>query len=168
MVGLVHEQSASAVDRKARGAWYTPRPLVEGLVRLATADGIVPPSIVDPTCGGGAFLLAALDRLVELGVDPDSAVERVVGVDIDPHSVNVTSWSITLWLAGERQRLGRLPFVFDPAMVHVYRDDALRMDFDELLGSPDEPLGPPGTLVIGNPPFASPLRRGMVAPSAAR
>ncbi|MEM8925970.1 MAG: N-6 DNA methylase [Actinomycetota bacterium] len=101
LIGQVHEQAASPAERQRRGAWYTPRSVVGGLTAAAfDAWGPTPPPlVVDPTCGGGAFLLAALDRLVAMGVAPADAVARTVGLDLDPTAVRVTRWSLALWAA---------------------------------------------------------------------
>lgn len=150
--GLVHEQAVSAEDRGARGAWYTPEPVVRGLVRLATNDpSTVPDFAADPTCGGGAFLLAALDRYVVLGVPVEQALTRVAGMDIDADAVTVSRWSIELWAA-----LNGVP----QERVHtdITRGDALA-------GHPTH--WPPVRLVVGNPPFATPLRTGAVPPEVA-
>lgn len=55
--------------RKRLGAWYTPLPLVEAIVREAVVPGAR--SVVDPACGDGRFLAA-------------SGLAEQVGVDIDP------------------------------------------------------------------------------------
>ncbi len=172
LVGAIHEQAAPAAERKARGAWYTPRTVVEGLVRLATDDGVAPVHVVDPTCGGGAFLLAALDRLVELGLDPLEAIRRVGGTDLDADAVLVSRWSMLLWLGGQ---LGPgHPMVGDLATmaVDVSRGDAMIDGAAADGGNADgavagRPAWPPGVLVVGNPPFASPLKKGVVPTSAA-
>jgi hypothetical protein len=153
--GLVHEQSVGAGRRRARGAWYTPEAVVRGLVALATVDG-PPPAAVDPTCGGGAFLLAMLDRYRELGLDAEQALARVSGTDIDPDAVATCRWSLALWA-------GAQGLAVDPAALAdgsgrdgprwgaaVERGDALDRS---------TPVGP-GTLLMGNPPFATPLRSG--------
>ncbi len=154
--GLVHEQAVSGQQRSARGAWYTPASVVRGLVALATADGRVPATILDPTCGGGAFLLAALDRVVELGLDPGAAVARVAGTDIDPVAVQVSRWSVALWAAANGEGI-------DPASLAIRRADALAEGPVE--GPIDDRDGP--LLVVGNPPFATPLRSGRLGPAAA-
>ncbi len=157
--GLVHEQAVAASQRSARGAWYTPEPVVRGLVALATSDASAPSSIHDPTCGGGAFLLAALDRLVELGLSPDEAMSRVSGGDTDPLAVTVSRWTLALWAAGHG-------LAVEPAAMPVVEVDALagppRMPVDES-ASPGTGAGP---LIIGNPPFATPLRTGRLTPAA--
>jgi hypothetical protein len=146
--GAVHEQAVSGEDRTARGAWYTPEPVVRGLVALATANERPPSFVADPTCGGGAFLLAALDRLVELGVEPGDAVGRVAGLDIDPGAVAVSRLSVALWAA-----INGLSVAADE--VDVVQGDALA-------GYPAH--WPAAGLLVGNPPFATPLRTGAVPP----
>ena len=157
LIGLVHERTATPPDRKARGAWYTPPDVVAGLVELATADGWVPERVIDPTCGGGAFLLAALDRLVTLGVSPGEAVDRVVGVDVDRGAAEAARWSVSLWAAA--RGVGPRTGAGEPA-----EPDGVVVG-DSLTAWPQQWSGP-ATLVVGNPPFASPLRSGALPPAA--
>jgi hypothetical protein len=145
LVGAVHEHAVSAEDRSARGAWYTPEPVVRGLVALATQE-LVPDFAVDPTCGGGAFLLAAADRFVELGDTPVDALSKIAGMDIDAGAVQASRWSLTLWAAAHGLEDVDLTST-------VVTGDALR-------GYP--PQWPGAALVVGNPPFATPLRTGAV------
>lgn len=149
--GVVHEQAVSVEARSARGAWYTPESVVRGLLRLATADDIAPGFAADPTCGGGAFLLAALDRLAELGIEPADAVTRVAGLDIDPGAAQVSRWSIELWALAHGVAVG-------PDQIDVSVGDALA-------AFPDH--WPSAALLVGNPPFATPLRTGAVPPEVA-
>lgn len=147
MPGLVHEQAVSAESRGARGAWYTPESVVRGLVALARSSGDLPDFAVDPTCGGGAFLLAALDRYVSRGVTPERALTMVAGMDIDAGAVQVSRWSVQLWASANG--------VTGEVSPDLTRGDALA-------GYP--PHWPPVKLVIGNPPFATPLRTGALPP----
>ncbi len=146
--GAIHEQAVSGEDRSARGAWYTPESLVRGLVALATLDDRPPEFVADPTCGGGAFLLAALDRLVALGVEPADALDRVAGLDIDAGAGRVSRWSIVLWAAANG--------------VSLSVDDVDVSLGDALAGYPTH--WPRVGLLVGNPPFATPLRTGAVPP----
>lgn len=157
LVGLVHEQSVAIEDRRRRGAWYTPRSVVEGLVRVATDGWSEPPALItDRTCGGGAFLLAALDRLEAWGVGPATAATMVAGMDLDPLAVQVSRWSIELWL---RRRLGPDTAAGLAAGLDIRLGDALA----EL-----PPSWCAQVVVVGNPPFASPLKKGTIPPAAAR
>ncbi|MEL7158829.1 MAG: N-6 DNA methylase, partial [Actinomycetota bacterium] len=153
LVGHVHERAATPQDRKRRGAWYTPASVVTGLTAAALARGDAEPApdlIIDPTCGGGAFLLAALDLLERQGVRPAEAVGRVRGLDLDETAVEVTRWAVLLWL------WARVP-------AGVERHEAMAsIDIrlgDALAGLPASWTDGP-VAVVGNPPFASPLKAG--------
>lgn len=45
------------------------------------------PSILDPTCGDGAFLVPVLRRRAALSVDPASALAQIAGFDLSPLAV---------------------------------------------------------------------------------
>lgn len=81
--GLLHESLLDGGSRRRRGAWYTPRHVARLVVSWAPGE-----PVVDPACGGGAFLLAA----AEAGVP----VDRLVGMDVDPVAVAVTEACVAL------------------------------------------------------------------------
>ncbi|MDH3301500.1 MAG: SAM-dependent methyltransferase [Acidimicrobiia bacterium] len=143
--GLVHEQAVSASVRRNRGAWYTPPDLVRGLVRLVDQVTTIPPFAFDPTCGGGAFLLAVLDHWVDRGVAPSEALTRIGGFDIDPDAVTVCRLSIELWAAAHGVAVDEAPLA-DTVRIA----DALTVEYPA--------RWPEHRLVIGNPPFATPLK----------
>ena len=151
-VVLEHEQQASPSDRKRRGAWYTPQGLVEQLVRL-TLGGLSeqPELVLDPSCGGGGFLLGVLDHLVASGVPPELALGRVAGIDIDASAISAARRALRAWCHGHG-----LP---GSAAMRVRLRTA-----DALDGVPR--AWPRPSVVIGNPPFASPLRGGSFPESA--
>lgn len=113
--------------RKLGGIYYTPQPIIEYIVEHTIKQNFSAqslPSMVDPACGGGAFLLAAYQALLDCQLQyylanpskqPDgllqqnqagqwqlSLVERqrllqaIHGVDIDPQAVAITR--LSLWL----------------------------------------------------------------------
>ncbi len=145
LVGLVHERAVSASVRRNRGAWYTPPSLVRGLVRLVADVVEMPVFAVDPTCGGGAFLLALLDHWVDNGLCPAEALTRVAGFDIDADAVGVCRLALALW--GRSQGLDIDNEVVTTTVRTV---DALTVDYPR--------CWPDRRLVIGNPPFATPLK----------
>ena len=70
---------------RALGSYYTPAALAEPLLRWALRSGS--DSVLDPSCGDGAFLTRAVDRLLALGADPRRLPDQVAGVDLDPRAV---------------------------------------------------------------------------------
>lgn len=136
------ELAASAAERGARGAWYTPRAVAEAVTALAfpPKDRAVPSFVVDPTCGGGAFLVAVLDVFVDRGVSPTEALGRIAGLDIDAGAVDTARRALQAWADHHGAQVR-------PGCIH--RGDALA-EWPDHWPTPD--------LIVGNPPFASPLR----------
>lgn len=83
LFGLAYERFFTDLFKGSRGQYFTPRPLVELVADLAE----VRPgeSVLDPTCGSGGFLVAALAR----GADVD-------GVEIDPDLVLLARLNLAL------------------------------------------------------------------------
>lgn len=97
--GRVYERQRAA-DRRARRAgavYYTPPHLVDfaidralgPLVAEAGGDPLAV-RVLDPACGGAAFLLAALEHLTARGADRLAVLRRcLVGIDVDPQAAAV-------------------------------------------------------------------------------
>lgn len=101
------------------------------------------PTVCDPACGGGAFLVAAARHLHRGGLDRRDVVRHLVwGADVDPVGLAAAEAALALW-AGEAPPPGRL----------VVTDPLARIDV-----WPDRPAGG-FDAVVGNPPFQSQLGR---------
>lgn len=79
----------STALRKARGAFFTPPAIANFLSTWAIrqADTVV----LDPTCGESVFLLAAAQRLADLGASPTAIAEQLVGADIHAPSLKASA-----------------------------------------------------------------------------
>lgn len=133
-LGALLEASIRPSDRRRRGAHYTPDRLAADLVGHALT-GHDQPTVCDPSCGGGALLLAAGRHQVAAGAKADEVVARLWGVDIDPLAVATTEAALTLWS-------GTSP-----------PPDNLVVG-DSLVAPPELPMF---DVVVGNPPFLSQL-----------
>ncbi|MEM9520439.1 MAG: N-6 DNA methylase [Actinomycetota bacterium] len=136
--GFVREALTSPSNRRGLGVHHTPPSVVEEILDLVDATGDIDWStvtVLDPSVGGGAFLLAAAARMHG---DRAGVVRRLAGVDVDPLAVGTTVTALSLW-AGEP---------VDPSRVLV--GDFLDPSID----------APRTDVVVGNPPFLSQLRGG--------
>lgn len=152
--------------RRARGAHYTPVPLVEHLVAEALRGwhprggqlGCDAWRLIDPACGSGNFLVAGAGMAAShTGESIESVLEhRVFGVDIDEHAVRMARAAlcglIPHSIDGEtRARIGAA------IESHVVVADALDPALEHSL------FIEPFDLVLGNPPFLNQLQRGTAA-----
>ncbi|MHA1252294.1 MAG: Eco57I restriction-modification methylase domain-containing protein [Candidatus Helarchaeota archaeon] len=121
----------AGTERKSTGSYYTPKELIDILIRTTLQplveyrlekagneindkiQAILNIKVCDPACGGGTFLLAAMDflgkKLAEIKTGSDSPLEDelrearreilqhcIYGVDINPLAVELAK--ISLWL----------------------------------------------------------------------
>jgi adenine-specific DNA-methyltransferase len=134
-----------ALMRSAMGMYYTPPALTDRLLDMAQEAGIDwrTARVLDPACGGGAFLLPVATRMHRALADlqPDrrlqTITDRLRGFEIDPFAAWLTQTWLEIALADLLAATGtRLP-----PLVQVR--DTLNQ----------EPNGTAYDLVIGNPPY---------------
>lgn len=133
--------AALAPIRKRDGIYYTPRPVAERIVSAAldalpglTRETVPNLRIIDPACGCGAFLAAAMRILYErFGVLPRP--ENICGIELQPLAAEVAALRLR-WLY--------LSLTGTPGAPRIVCADAL-----------NENVFPAGSfdLVLGNPPF---------------
>jgi hypothetical protein len=150
-LGAVHQVLVADGERRARGVHYTPGRAADEIVALALArwfesDAAVLPEVCDPSCGGGAFLLAAARALVGRGHPVEAVVPRLHGIEVDPLAALVAVAAVGAWVATVR------PGGAEVGLPDVCTGDALGDD-------PWARLGRRPDVVVGNPPFGGQLTR---------
>jgi hypothetical protein len=84
-------QAVGNAERRFRGAFSTPPAFAKALAVRALAgrsfDRGRVPTVVDPACGAGALLRAALAQLITGGLAPEQAAAALHGVDADPVAI---------------------------------------------------------------------------------
>lgn len=92
LIGSIYTVMLPVAYRSEMGAYYTPPPLVSRLLDLSEKAGVdfSKASVIDPACGGGAFLAPVALRMLrkEKGRSPEwifrRLVKRLKGIEIDP------------------------------------------------------------------------------------
>ena len=139
---LAHAQPRSKGSRKRTGSFYTPRPLVDHVLDVALlpvlrADAPLP-SVLDPACGCGNFLVAAAERLAAHATRAQAAA-HVHGIDLDPVAAELAAFS--LW-----RFVGEPAAPWSPFRSRITVADALTL-----------PPRATHDAVVGNPPFLNQL-----------
>jgi hypothetical protein len=115
------------------GDFQTPSALATKVCRLLAHRGQAPASVVEPTCGIGNFLFAALEQF--------PAIQRGLGVEINQAYVDR--------LVVKLQSKGNVD------NVRIIRENFFKADWTTLLRDLPEPI-----LVIGNPPWVTNAQLG--------
>ncbi|TPW07568.1 MAG: meth, partial [Alphaproteobacteria bacterium] len=131
--------------RSENGVYYTPPSLSAHLLDMAEAGGVDwrTARVLDPACGGGAFLSPAAERIVAALSDclPSLVLQNVAsrlrGMELDPFAAWMSQVFLEITLRNVTRAAGRAL----PNLVSVC---------DSLDASPPEDGF---DLVIGNPPF---------------
>jgi hypothetical protein len=160
----LHSEAAAGDERRSRGVHFTPSPLVDYLTdstlsRLVADQGERAGEqfrILDPSCGSGVFLIAAIRFLAERNVaiagvsQPrtqhklDSLASSVFGTDINPRAVEWTRRSLLLAVwendpGGDHSRL-RVPDLSRNLTVADFlatqSPAGFPIKFDAILGGP--------------------------------
>jgi len=120
------------------GDFQTPVALASEICRLLALQGVNPASVVEPTCGTGSFLIAALDQF--------DNVKTALGVDISPKYVEAASSALQGCPWAEK--------------VRIIRGDFFETRWIELLEDLPDPL-----LIVGNPPWVTNAELGALGSS---
>ncbi len=130
--------------REEYGDWQTPYPLARDICLMLREKGVAPTTIVEPTCGRGNFIRAALDVF--------STVETVYAIEINPAYVEAVRQL-------EREHAA--------AEFHIYCQSVFDFDFSTVSGDRILMLGNPpwvtssriGAIEGGNLPEKSNFKR---------
>jgi len=144
-IGRTYTATLPTSYRTQHGIYYTPPVLTERLLSLATRAGIdwSTDTVLDPACGGGAFLAPAALRMVKARAEdePSAVLDHIAhhlrGYELDPFG----AWSSRV--------------VLEAALLDQFRDAGRRLGnviqvTDSLEHRTDDPTF---DAVIGNPPY---------------
>ena len=146
LIGCVYTSALPDGHRSSHGIFYTPPVLVEHLLQMAEQAAVNWQTcrVLDPACGGGAFLIGAAFRILASmkGTEPALILQqlgaRLRGFDIDPFGCWLAQVMLEMGLKDLTSGTGR------PLPMLVEMRDSLRLKEEEF-GRYD--------LVIGNPPY---------------
>ncbi len=128
--------------QKLRGGYYTPKPIADFLAQWAIQSPTA--EILEPSCGDGAILEAAVNALILCGADRPTIVDLIQGVELDAAEASKAVeriHSLDIHLPREKIYVGDF---FSYAREHLVEERF----FDIILSK-----GRAFDAIIGNPPF---------------
>ena len=131
--------------QKVFGQVLTPVEMIDLMIKQ-DADYILDPKtrVMDNSCGTGNFLVRILERRIERGIDPITAISTLYGMEIQEDNYLITKARLKSYLPANTN--------YEPNIIHA---DALK--------TPQ----PPFDLLIGNPPFNQVAEDGRISASIA-
>ena len=123
---------AVATYQKLRGGYYTPKPIADFLAQWAIQSPNT--HILEPSCGDGMLLEAAVGTLLERGAERNTLENLVQGIEVDPQEAQKTT-----------ERLSTLHDPFAPIPIHIgdFFTYCQKYLFEQQMFE----------AIIGNPPF---------------
>jgi len=137
MLGRTYELALAPTARRKTGAHLTPEAVARNLLAMM-APPAAGDTVLDPSVGGAAFLIAAADQLVAAGAAPLAVLSQLAGVDIDAGAVAIAEVALAIWGLDHQVEVR--------ALSGIHHGDGLL-----------DPL-PRADRVVGNPPFLNQLR----------
>lgn len=144
-IGLAYTSMLPAEYRARHGVYYTPPPLAERMLDQVTEAGVdwARAHVLDPACGGGAFLAPVARRITKALAHCEPAIlvnniaTRLVGFELDPFAGWLSQITLDAVMLPVTTEAGRtLPPLIE--IGDTLKRTAPRRKFD---------------LVIGNPPY---------------
>ena len=132
LASMLYQTVIPAEERRQLGEYYTPPWLASEIVRTAVPNPL-DQRILDPACGSGAFLVEAIEHLIEAandaGLDATETLGRlqrqVLGIDVHPVAVHLAR---TAWVLAAREAI--LAGATGDVAVPVYLGDSLQLLYD--------------------------------------
>lgn len=159
LLGALFETHLNPVQRKKHGAFYTPRPIVDYLLEATLPGKQLPLSkafrLLDPSCGAGNFLSAALEALFERVWTPQTGAEgrylrlkrvmeqHLYGLDLNPWAIRLAQIRLNF------VQLKLVPELKRPLKAHLLGRNTLQ-DHDARLEAGFD-------VIVGNPPYGAEL-----------
>ena len=136
LLGEMYQRYFDADTRKALGEFYTPPEIVSFILDECDYKGQRGARLLDPACGAGSFLVAALKRYLEQqkGVDPQSLLRdlteglRIVGFDINPFAVLMSQVNYAALILPHYAEALSKDLEFRIIRLPIFRTDSLRVE----------------------------------------
>ena len=127
---ILYQSVIHAEERRRLGEYYTPDWLAKAVVDEVVSDPLNQ-RVLDPSCGSGTFLFAAVQKYITAAKADNQPAERildglaqsVIGIDVHPVSVHLAR---ATWTLAAKEVIGKVKSG-DAPTVPVYLGDSLQL-----------------------------------------
>ena len=152
--GIAFERFLGSFFKSENGQYFTPRELVEFMVKMVAPNH--EERVLDPACGSGGFLLHAMDYILKQASDfypedprehyihwHDFAEKRLFGIEVNDSIARVAKMNM---------------IIHDDGHSNIISNDAL-VDFDTLYKQHRDFQKETFDLILTNPPFGAVVKK---------
>lgn len=140
LLGEIYQRYFDADTRKALGEFYTPPEIVSFILDECGYHGKLGDRLLDPACGSGSFLVAALRRYLDQhkAMDPQSLLRdlteglRIVGFDINPFAVLMSQVNYAAMILPRYAEARNKDLDIRIIRLPIFRTDSLRVEEREV------------------------------------
>ena len=115
-------------EKTEYGDWQTPTNLAQKICSLLASQGFKPESVIEPTCGKGSFLIAALKSF--------PTIKHAIGIEINKSHIKTATETLSNTKPS--------------CKIELIQADFFKFDWNKITSSLAEPI-----LIIGNPPWVT-------------
>jgi adenine-specific DNA-methyltransferase len=115
--------------RKLRGSYYTPKVICDFLASWAITSSEA--AVLEPSCGDGAFIEAAIERLLGLGVTKKNISKQISGVEYDQKEALKAIERLEKYCISQSQKQIHIGDFFAYCVKHLNDQK-----FDAIIGNP--------------------------------
>ncbi len=119
-----------ATYQKLRGGYYTPKPIAEFLARWAIQTPTT--NVLEPSCGDGMLLEAAVETLIDRGAERTVLTDLVCGIEFDPQEAQKAEERLQALIGASSSRQIQIGDFFAYCQRYLFEDKL----FDAIIGNP--------------------------------
>ena len=133
IAAILYQTVIPADERRQLGEYYTPQWLADAMA-VELIDDPLEQRVLDPSCGSGTFIVAAVGRFLaaarESGLEPKEVLDRlraaVLGIDVHPAAVHLAR---AAWAFAAREAISAAAGFNTEISAPIYLGDALQLRY---------------------------------------
>jgi type I restriction-modification system DNA methylase subunit len=129
ILGKVYQHLSLSSEKAIGGVFYTPNILARKLLNEIYSSN---DNVLDPSCGSGSFLIAAL--ITKLENNEPNPLQNIYGIDLDKIAIKICRFNLIL-IAKDKYE-GSLNIICNDSLSFLNKNDIFPEEFDLIITNP--------------------------------